>query len=147
MIPLRHECAPPLVATGPGENVSPALRWTAGPAGTMSYAIVMRDRDARNLVHWVVYDLSASTRSIAEAIPGGYAPVELNGGKQAEIQGSRYFGYFGPCSEGRVNTYVITVHALPTATLPGALRTSTENALATSIEALSIGAATLSGES
>lgn len=146
-IPLRYECGPPIVPDGPGENVTPPLAWTAGPAGTMSYAIVMRDRDAGNLVHWVIYDIPASVRELPEGITAGYAPATPAGAHQAEIQGSGYYGYFGPCSPGRVNTYEITVHALDTATLPGVDMASTENTIAAAIEAAAIASASLSGES
>lgn len=146
-IPLRYECGPPIVPDGPGENVTPALAWTDGPPGTMSYAIVMRDRDAGNLVHWVLYDIPASVRSLPEGVASGHELASPAGAHQAEIQGSGYFGYFGPCSPGRVNTYEITVHALPSATLPGADRSITENAAAAAIEAAAIASATLSGES
>jgi Raf kinase inhibitor-like YbhB/YbcL family protein len=146
-IPLRYECGPPIVGDGPGENVTPALAWTDGPPDTLSYAIVMRDRDAGNLVHWVLYDIPASARSLPEDVASGYDVASPAGAHQAEIQGSGYFGYFGPCSPGRVNTYEITVHALPTATLPGADASITEDAAAAAIEAAAIASATLSGES
>ncbi len=146
MIPVRYECGPPVVMDGPGENVTPPLAWTAGPAATMSYAIVMRDRDAGNLVHWVVYNIAASTREIAEDVPAGFIAAFPEGARQAELQMSGYFGYLGPCSPGRVNTYEITVHAMPTATLPFD-RTTTEDSAAAMIEAMSIASATLSGES
>ena len=118
-----------------------------GAPETQSYAIVVRDLDAGRLVHWVVYDLPPSTLALAEAVPGGYEPTELGGGHQAELQGSGYFGYLGMCSDGRINSYEFTVHALATATPPGVDRTTSEDAAAAAIEAASIASASLTGES
>jgi len=146
-IPTRYECGAPVVPDGPGENVTPPLAWTAGPAETMSYAIVMRDRDAGDLVHWVLYDIPASVREVAEDVPAGYEPTFPAGAKQAELQTSGYFGYLGPCSDGRVNTYELTLHALGTAALPGVDRNTTEDDIAVAVEAASIASTSLSGES
>ena len=131
MIPLRYECGPPLVPEGPGDNVTPALSFTAGPSGAMSYAIVVRDRDAGNLVHWVLYDIPADTRAIPEDVRPGYMPSLVPGARQAELQGSGYFGYLGPCSPGRV----------------GVDRTTSEDDIAAAVEAASLASASLSGES
>jgi Raf kinase inhibitor-like YbhB/YbcL family protein len=146
MVPLTHECGPPL-STGPGDNVSPPLAWTSGPPATMSYAIVMRDTDAGNLVHWVIYDIPATVFDLPEDIPDGYEPATPAGAKQAELQGSGYFGYFGPCSPGSINTYVWTVHALDTPTLSGVSASSTEDQIAAAVEGASIASASLAGES
>jgi Raf kinase inhibitor-like YbhB/YbcL family protein len=146
-VPLRHECGPPIVADGPGENLSPPLAWTAGPPDTLSYAIVVRDLDAGRLVHWVLYDIPADIRALDEDVPTGYMPLIPDGAHQAEIQGSGYFGYFGPCSPGSINTYQWTLHAIGAASLPGVTRTSTEDEIASAVEAASLASASLSGES
>ena len=64
-IPSKH--------TGEGEDVSPALSWSGAPEGTRSFAIICHDPDAPlvkpgeyGFVHWVVYNLPASTTSLAE---------------------------------------------------------------------------------
>lgn len=147
MIPLRYECGAPVIPDGPGENVTPELSWTAGPPETMSYALVVRDIDAGGLVHWVVYDIPATTFAILEDVPDGFELAAPAGAKQAELQSSGYYGYLGPCSDGRINTYRFTLHALDTAALPGVDRTTTENAAAAAVEAASIATATLNGES
>jgi hypothetical protein len=147
MVPLTHECGPPIIADGPGDNVTPPLSWGPGPTETMSYAIVMRDTDAGDLVHWVIYDIPSSVLALPEGVTPGYEPDEPVGSKQAEIQASGYYGYFGPCSPGRVNTYQWTLHALDTPTLEGVARTSTEDDVAAAVEAASIASTALSGES
>ena len=78
-----------------GINRSPALRWTAPPAGTRSLALLMFDDDVpteakdvnnegrriaamaprRRFYHWTVADLPAVRRSIAAGVGGsGVAP-------------------------------------------------------------------------
>ncbi len=144
-IPQTHECGAG-VGSGPGDNLSPPLSWTPGPASTQSYAVVMRDIDAGGLVHWVIYDIPPATTALPMAVPSGYQPGAVAGAKQAEIQGSGYFGYFGPCSPQSVNTYQWTVHALPSPSLAVTMQ-STENEIAAAVEAASIASAALSGES
>lgn len=146
MIPTPSECGPPL-AKGPGMNISPPLSWTPGPAGTMSYAIVFRDLDFDGFVHWVIYDIPPSVLSLPEGVPAAYMPIAVDGARQAELQRSGYFGYFGPCSPGSVNTYQLTVHAIPTPMLTGVTMSSTESEIAAAVEAQSIASASLSGES
>src|SRR2546430_4658730 len=43
-----------------GVNVSPQMSWTAGPTGTMSYAITLTALDFMNAAHWVTWDIPAS---------------------------------------------------------------------------------------
>lgn len=144
-VPLIHRCGPPLIPDETGMNVSPALTWTPGPAETMSYAMVVRDQSAGGLVHWVIYDIPAELRALPERVPAAYMPLAVDGARQGEIQGSGYFGYFGPCSGGRGNMYVWTLHAMPVATLTGAERETTENDIASMVEAMSIATASFSG--
>jgi phosphatidylethanolamine-binding protein (PEBP) family uncharacterized protein len=107
----------------------------------------MRDVDAGGLVHWVIYDIPPGVTALSADIMPGYQAVDPAGAKQAEIQNSTFFGYFGPCSPNSVNTYQWTVHALGSATLPNVDMTSTEDAIAAAVEAASIASASLSGES
>jgi para-nitrobenzyl esterase len=50
-------------------NKFPGLEWTAGPAGTKSYVVIMQDTDAmRNgapILHWTMVDVPASTTKLA----------------------------------------------------------------------------------
>lgn len=71
-IPTRH--------TGEGKDVSPALTWTDAPEGTRSFAVFCHDPDAPlvkpdgsyGFVHWVCYNIPATTLSLPEAA-GGFA--------------------------------------------------------------------------
>lgn len=141
-IPDKYECQ-----NGGGENVSPPLAWTAGPVGTQSYAIIMRDLDFNNgFLHWVMWDIPAATLSLPEDVEQVYQPSVPAGAKQAPFNGSQ-IGYYGPCSPSSVNTYEITVYALPDASLPGLTQASSKTEAATAIVDAALGSAKLAGES
>ena len=143
-VPLRHECGGQL--QGPGENISPALAWTSGPEGTASYAVTLIDIDTA-VIHWVLYDIPGSVREVAENVPPGYQPTFPVGAKQSELQGSNYYGYFGPCSPNSINTYRWTLHAIPAETLPSVTQASTEQETVNAVEAASIASVSFTGES
>lgn len=60
--------------TGEGADVSPPLSWSPAPEGTQGYALICHDPDAPlvsangsyGFVHWVLYNLPASTTSLQE---------------------------------------------------------------------------------
>ena len=67
----------PAKYTGEGEDVSPPLAWTSVPEGTRSFALICHDPDAPlvspgayGFVHWVLYNIPASARSLAEQNTG-----------------------------------------------------------------------------
>jgi Raf kinase inhibitor-like YbhB/YbcL family protein len=141
-IPEKYECQ-----TGGGENVSPPLAWTAGPSGTQSYAIVMRDLDFQNgFLHWVMWDIPAATLSLPEDVEQVYEPATPAGAKQAPFNGNQ-IGYFGPCSPSSTNTYEITVYAIPDASLTTLDQNSTKQEAADAITAAATASAKLAGES
>jgi Raf kinase inhibitor-like YbhB/YbcL family protein len=141
-IPEKYECE-----DGGGDNVSPPLAWGEGPAGTQSYAIVMRDLDFNNgFIHWVIWDIPAATLSLPENVEQVFQPSVPAGAKQAPFNGA-LIGYFGPCSPNSVNTYEMTLYALPDATLSGLDDNSTKAQAATAIEGAALASTTLSGES
>jgi len=140
-IPEKHQCSR---ITG-GQNVSPALSWTGGPSDAQSYAIVVRDLDYMNLVHWAIYDIPKGV-DLPEGIEAAFEPAVPAGAKQSRfVLGT--LGYYGPCSPTTVNTYQFTVHALPEPALSGLDEQSTNDAAAAAIEAASLASAPLSGES
>jgi Raf kinase inhibitor-like YbhB/YbcL family protein len=102
-IPARFTCA--------GADASPALSWSDPPAETRSFALIMSDPDAPggNFIHWVIYDLPASTRSL----PEGVAPSpEAAGGRQG-TNGFGKVGYSGPCPPpGKAHRYFLRLWAL-----------------------------------
>lgn len=143
VIPTKYECS----SNGPGMNVSPPLAWSGGPAGTQSYAIVMRDLDFQNgFIHWVMWDIPAGTQSLAENVEHVATPAVPAGAKQAAFNGS-ITGYQGPCSPGGVNTYEISLYAIPTATLAGITTATAKAAAAAAIVNAATATAKLAGES
>ncbi|MEM1338069.1 MAG: YbhB/YbcL family Raf kinase inhibitor-like protein [Bacteroidota bacterium] len=104
-----------------GENVSPQLSWSNAPEGTKSYAITMYDPDAptgSGWWHWLVFDIPTTVNEIASN--AGNIELDLMP-KQAKQSITDYgtMGYGGPCPpEGHgLHQYIITIHALKTATL------------------------------
>lgn len=102
-----------------GGNQSPALSWTAGPEGTLSYAIVMHDPDAPTGVgffHWIAADLPPSTTSLAQGASSAEGAMPAG-----TVQGYTDFGgngYGGPCPPpGPTHRYEISVYALDVASL------------------------------
>lgn len=80
-IPARHTCD--------RENDSPALLWTAPPAGTRSLAIAMEDADAPSgeFVHWLGWGLDPRLRGLPEAVEPPFERRNDFG----------RVGYAGPC--------------------------------------------------
>lgn len=97
-----------------GAGISPQLAWYAPPAGTASFALIVADPDAplRTFVHWVIYDLPATSRALPEAMP---AQGQLADGSRQGRNDFDNLGYGGPCPPGHSpHHYVFTVYALDT---------------------------------
>jgi Raf kinase inhibitor-like YbhB/YbcL family protein len=114
-IPVRFSQAAPGAA--PGEGTSPAMSWTNVPPGTQSFVLNMRDLDvARNRTtedqaHWVVWNIPASTTSLAEGQPRG---AQLpNGAFQISATGPVYRGPGAPATGPR-HHYMFEIYALDT---------------------------------
>ncbi len=140
-IPGKYQCT---LITG-GTNFSPALNWTPGPAGTKSYAVVLRDKDV-NITHWVIWDIPASALGLPEHVDGVLEPAIPAGSKQVVMNAS-ITGYFGPCSPTSVNTYEFSVYAIPTETISGISTASTAAQAVQGIGDAATESVTLSGES
>jgi Raf kinase inhibitor-like YbhB/YbcL family protein len=103
-IPVRFTCD--------GDDVSPALAWTAPPDGTVSLALVADDPDAPRgtWVHWVVYDLPATLRELPEGFGAG---DRLPAGAHLGRNDFRKVGYGGPCPPpGAPHRYYFRLYAL-----------------------------------
>jgi Raf kinase inhibitor-like YbhB/YbcL family protein len=97
-IPVKHSCD--------GENLSPALAWEGAPQGTVSFALVVDDPDARGFVHWVVFDIRGGSSG---SLPEGVRPTD------APSQGRNDMGqkgYTGPCPPSGTHRYRFTLWAL-----------------------------------
>ena len=83
-IPERHTCE--------GRDASPAMKWSGGPEGAKSLALIVDDPDAPvgTWNHWLLWDIPASMHALGE----GVQPAEVG------LSGTNDFGrpgYGGPC--------------------------------------------------
>jgi Raf kinase inhibitor-like YbhB/YbcL family protein len=95
-----------------GPDDSPQLTWTDPPAKTQSFALIMDDPDAPvgTWVHWVIYDLPASARELAEGIT---KKEQLPSGTRQGRNDFGKIGYGGPCPPpGKPHRYVFKLYAL-----------------------------------
>jgi Raf kinase inhibitor-like YbhB/YbcL family protein len=116
-IPAKYSCI--------GKNISPALAWNEPPADTKSFALIVDDPDAPmgTWVHWVLYNIPASTRSLQENMDTGAMSVGKNS--------SGKMRYDGPCPPSGTHRYFFKLHALASMlTLsPGATKEQVLNAM------------------
>lgn len=102
-IPAKYTCS--------DQNISPPLAWGEPPANTQSFALIVEDPDAGGYVHWVIYNIPATARGLAEALPQD----ELLPDGSSQGQGSDGAqGYFGPCPPSGNHRYTFTLYALDT---------------------------------
>nr|WP_202798408.1 YbhB/YbcL family Raf kinase inhibitor-like protein [Microbulbifer agarilyticus] len=98
-----------------GENTSPHLAWSGAPAGTRSFAVVMRDVDAPAAIdawHWVIFNIPAE----ATELPTGSGDPKAGLIPEA-VQSRASFGdpgYAGACPpQGQgAHRYQFRVYAL-----------------------------------
>ena len=99
-----------------GKNISPALKWSNGPAGTKSYAITVYDPDAptgSGWWHWVVYNVPADVHELAEGVGDAAGANMPKDAKQGRTDfGSAGFGGACPPVGDKPHRYIFTVHAL-----------------------------------
>ncbi|HZS81607.1 MAG TPA: YbhB/YbcL family Raf kinase inhibitor-like protein [Stellaceae bacterium] len=153
-----------------GPDKSPALQWSAGPAGTRSYAIIASDTDVPSVgddvnkegktiprslkratfYHWVLFDIPASTTSLAAGADSEGVTPHGKSASSAKL-GTRgindytgwfasdpnmkgdYAGYDGPCppwNDSLVHHYHFAVYALDVPTLGLKGRVNGEEAMA-----------------
>lgn len=108
-IPTSHTCE--------GEDRSPALAWREPPQRTRSFALIVDDPDApdpaapkRTWVHWVLYNIPAGVRSLAEAASGD----DLPRGTCTGVNDDGRDGYSGPCPPTGRHRYFFKLYALDT---------------------------------
>ena len=90
-----------------GENVSPPLEWADAPDETAALALIVDDPDARDFIHWVLFDATGSQS-------GGLAEG-ISASPDAPPQGTNDFrklGWGGPCPPSGTHRYRFTLYAL-----------------------------------
>ncbi len=164
-IPARYAAGKPDAAHTVtfSDNVNPHFVWDDVPAGTRSFVLICHDFDVPSkgddvnqpdrevpsdlprvdFYHWVMVDIPASVREIAEGrFSNGFTPrgkagpaVEVEGFAGARhglndytgwfagdaTNGGRYFGYdgpFPPFNDSLVHHYVFTLYAVSVERLP-----------------------------
>jgi Raf kinase inhibitor-like YbhB/YbcL family protein len=103
----------PVSFTCEGADSSPPLKWTGVPADAKSLALICDDPDAPvgTWVHWVLYDLPASTVEMNEKVPT--SETLPSGAKQ--VNDFKRVDYGGPCPPpGKPHRYYFKLYALDT---------------------------------
>jgi len=103
-IPRKYTCD--------ADDVSPPLRWENVPAATRAFALIADDPDAPDgtWVHWVIYNLPATAKELAEATAKTAALAD--GAKQG-VNDFQRTGYGGPCPpHGSAHRYFFKLYAL-----------------------------------
>jgi Raf kinase inhibitor-like YbhB/YbcL family protein len=109
MIPLRY--------TQAGPELSPAIQWSAAPAGTVSFVLVFHDADTLvnnstdDLLHWMLWNIPGTATAIAQGRPDGFELAD--GTRQISVSGSRYRGP-GASATGPMHHYAMELYALDT---------------------------------
>ncbi len=105
----------PEVHTCEGADVSPHLEWSSAPEGTRSLALIVDDPDAPDpqapqmvWVHWVLYNLPASTADL----PQGVEASDLPEGTGQGLNDWQRTGYGGPCPPIGRHRYFHKLYAL-----------------------------------
>lgn len=136
VIPQKYKCLMPRAGGNPGENKSPPLAWTGGPAETQSFALIVYDVTYSQF-HWAVWDIPATVHALPEAMPMGYDVADPAGAHQYTgiARATDEHMYYGPCSGGQsAGTYEFRLFALSKATL-GLGETSDAQAIQSAIDA------------
>jgi len=107
----------PLKFTQAGEQVSPELKWTNVPAGTVTFVVNMLDPDVSvqrttdTQPHWIVWNIPGTANGLPEGVkPGGDLP---DGSHQISASGPQYRGP-GAAATGPLHHYTFEVYALDT---------------------------------
>lgn len=106
-MPAKYTCE--------GDDVSPPLAWSGAPSGTKSFALIVDDPDAPDprapkttFVHWVAYNLPATSTELREDAPRTGMPP----GSAAGRNDGQRAGYHGPCPPIGRHRYFFKLYAL-----------------------------------
>jgi len=99
-----------------GQNISPPLKWSAGPSGVKEWILIVEDADkkadkqGRPALHWMVYEIPGTVTELAEGAAGNGLPYP---------QGKNYLGqvtYAGPKppKDSKPHRYYFQIFAVDT---------------------------------
>jgi Raf kinase inhibitor-like YbhB/YbcL family protein len=98
-----------------GDNMSPPLAWSKGPAGTRSYVVLAEDAGVNRhdpVFHWVVYNIPSNETSLSENLP---REATLDTGAMQGLNARKSAGFLGPKPPaGQTHPYHFEVFALNT---------------------------------
>ncbi|MFH1622044.1 MAG: YbhB/YbcL family Raf kinase inhibitor-like protein [Candidatus Omnitrophota bacterium] len=102
---FKHNESIPKKFTCQGQDVNPALKIENIPQGTKSLVLIMDDPDAPmgTWVHWVVFNISVTSKIEEDSIPGEQAMNNF---------GRKDYG--GPCPPSGTHHYFFKIYALDT---------------------------------
>ena len=109
VIPIKYSQA--------GEQVSPQLAWANTPANTVGFVLHMHDMEgARNKttedqLHWLIWNMPASTTSLPEGIPKGDLK---DGSHQTSANGDGTYRGPGFAGNGPMHHYIFEIFAVDT---------------------------------
>ena len=142
-IPAKNKCP-----TAMGDNKSPALSWTGGPADTKSFALVLYDTGFM-MLHYALWDIPATVNELPEGLAAGYELTNPMGAHQAAAMCNNAPAYCGPCSgTGAIvpaSTYEYRLYALKVDKL-GLTASSTAAQAQTAIESMMLEKAVWAGK-
>jgi len=98
-----------------GDEVSPPFSWGAPPEGTVSFVLIAHDADTAigngtdDMLHWMLWNIPASARGIAEGQP--QSNQWPDGTRQISATGP-YFRGPGAAAAGSPHHYVFELYAL-----------------------------------
>ena len=114
---FQHDSEIPAKYTCEGDDISPALSWVEVPASAASLALIMDDPDAPDpkapkmtWVHWVLYNIPASSTGLKE----GISPQDLPSGTLEGLNDWKRTGWGGPCPPKGRHRYFFKLYALDT---------------------------------
>jgi Raf kinase inhibitor-like YbhB/YbcL family protein len=128
-IPTKYTCE-----SGSEMGVSPPLAWEGVPAGAKSLVLIVDDPDAPDpaqpkmtWVHWVLFDLPATTTGLAEDVPRDALPAGTGEGQNDWKRP----GWGGPCPPIGRHRYFFKLYALdaPLGPLAGATKDTVMKAM------------------
>jgi hypothetical protein len=102
--------------TADGQDISPPLKWSLGPAQTQEFVLFVEDPDASGkepFVQWIVYGLPASEthlpQGVSSAMGGSSATATMAQGANSKHMSS----YSGPEPEpGKAHRYYFELFAI-----------------------------------